>query len=267
MSDTQQNAEQRRIADDAEFALSTMQLNMRHTFEISHETGGDFKTTPVEVLRSDLIATLRENLALRAFKSYIHRRLDEANVPTHPDGPHSREGCRVGDRLDIALRAAAKPAALDGDAEQRIAEIAAQAEKATPPPWTSQARAGDFFAIVADEQGDRICSVDGPWPTMGQKAHADFIAASREDIPWLLEQLSALRAANAKQEQRWIPCSEKMPPDGEWVYAWDASYGEYESMLWEDGKFTDVHEKRRRRVTHWRMPLEDPPVVSSEPSP
>jgi len=40
---------------------------------------------------------------LAAFKGYVHERLDAAGIPTHPDGPHSEEGCRVGDRLDLAL--------------------------------------------------------------------------------------------------------------------------------------------------------------------
>jgi hypothetical protein len=35
------------------------------------------------------------------FKAYVHQRLDEMGIPTHPDGPHSKEGCRIGDRLDI----------------------------------------------------------------------------------------------------------------------------------------------------------------------
>lgn len=44
-----------------------------------------------------------ERNALLKFKEYVHARLDEAGIPTHPEGPHSAEGCRVGDRLDIAL--------------------------------------------------------------------------------------------------------------------------------------------------------------------
>ena len=44
--------------------------------------------------------------ALRAFKAYVHKRLDDAGVATHPNGPHSKEGCRVGDRLDIIFEAA-----------------------------------------------------------------------------------------------------------------------------------------------------------------
>lgn len=41
---------------------------------------------------------------LQAFKDFVHSRLDKAGVPTHPDGPHSKEGCRIGDRLDIVLK-------------------------------------------------------------------------------------------------------------------------------------------------------------------
>lgn len=44
-----------------------------------------------------------ELAALAAFKAFVHMRLDTAGVPTHPDGPHSKEGCRIGDRLDLIL--------------------------------------------------------------------------------------------------------------------------------------------------------------------
>lgn len=40
---------------------------------------------------------------LEEFKAYVHSRLDDAGIPTHPEGPHSAAGCRIGDRLDIAL--------------------------------------------------------------------------------------------------------------------------------------------------------------------
>jgi antitoxin (DNA-binding transcriptional repressor) of toxin-antitoxin stability system len=41
--------------------------------------------------------------ALEDFKTYVHERLDEADIPTHPGGHHSAAGCRVGDRLDILI--------------------------------------------------------------------------------------------------------------------------------------------------------------------
>lgn len=41
---------------------------------------------------------------LREFKTYVHKRLDEARVPANPQPPkHALEGCRIGDRLDWAL--------------------------------------------------------------------------------------------------------------------------------------------------------------------
>jgi hypothetical protein len=45
----------------------------------------------------------QERDALRKFKSYVHRRLDEAGVPADPDSPHKSEGCRIGGRLDLVL--------------------------------------------------------------------------------------------------------------------------------------------------------------------
>jgi hypothetical protein len=43
---------------------------------------------------------LDELAALRAFKAYVHQRLDEAGVTVDPDSPHKAEGCRIGGRLD-----------------------------------------------------------------------------------------------------------------------------------------------------------------------
>lgn len=53
---------------------------------------------------SETVTELRaERDALQRFKDFVHRRLDTAGVPTHPDGPHSKEGCRIGDRLDLVI--------------------------------------------------------------------------------------------------------------------------------------------------------------------
>jgi len=58
----------------------------------------------VETLKAE-----RDKLA--AFKAFVHRRLDEMEVPTHPDGKHSKAGCRIGDRLDIVQAERTKPQA------------------------------------------------------------------------------------------------------------------------------------------------------------
>lgn len=50
------------------------------------------------------LARLRDEAeALSKFKAYVHRRLDEAGVPTDPESPHKGQGCRIGGRLDIVL--------------------------------------------------------------------------------------------------------------------------------------------------------------------
>ena len=54
-------------------------------------------------LSATIAAQATEIAALQAFKDYVHGRLDDAGVATHPDGPHSAAGCRIGDRLDIVL--------------------------------------------------------------------------------------------------------------------------------------------------------------------
>jgi NTP pyrophosphatase (non-canonical NTP hydrolase) len=37
----------------------------------------------------------------RKFKEFVHERLDKMGVPQNfPDGPHTKDGCRIGDRLD-----------------------------------------------------------------------------------------------------------------------------------------------------------------------
>lgn len=48
-------------------------------------------------------ALLAKLEALSSFKSYVHKRLDDAGVPTDPDSPHKAEGCRIGGRLDLVF--------------------------------------------------------------------------------------------------------------------------------------------------------------------
>lgn len=57
----------------------------------------------LEALAPFVAAVASERDALAAFKAYTHERLDGAGVPTHPDGRHSAQGCRVGDRFDILI--------------------------------------------------------------------------------------------------------------------------------------------------------------------
>lgn len=70
---------------------------------------------PYSVLTDEIAAAIREAVAeateslraernaLAAFKIWVHNYLDGKGIPTHPDGPHSREGCRIGDRMDLVF--------------------------------------------------------------------------------------------------------------------------------------------------------------------
>ena len=41
---------------------------------------------------------------LKAFKDYVHKRLDDAGVEKDPESEHKEKGCRIGGRLDIVLK-------------------------------------------------------------------------------------------------------------------------------------------------------------------
>lgn len=103
---------------------------------------------------------------------------------------------------EIALRA--KPAAMDGDVEARIAQIKAREAKATKGPWTRFAsdeiyRDGDRLVWTARGRGyGTIAEASGYHPEAS--FNADFIAASRADVPYLVAQVESLRAAVAKLE-------------------------------------------------------------------
>lgn len=62
---------------------------------------GDCAYECAQIAQQHIDAALKK---LQAFKDYVHGRLDAAGIPTHPDGEHSKAGCRIGDRLDIALK-------------------------------------------------------------------------------------------------------------------------------------------------------------------
>lgn len=56
---------------------------------------------PHPALMQEAIRSLeRERDKLQRFKDYVHKRLDDAGVPTDPESPHKAEGCRIGGRLD-----------------------------------------------------------------------------------------------------------------------------------------------------------------------
>ena len=51
--------------------------------------------------RAEAAEAERDKLA--RFKDWVHAYLDGKGIPTHPDGPHSKCGCRIGDRMDLVF--------------------------------------------------------------------------------------------------------------------------------------------------------------------
>ena len=100
--------------------------------------------------------------------------------------------------------------------EQRIAEIEARAEKATPGPWVTDIRDGVLYGITE-------CGITtdggyyGPTPSDGE-----FIAQSRQDIPDLI-------AAWREQRQRIA----ELEPVVEAARAFSERWEDWEKDCWE----------------------------------
>ena len=75
------------------------------------------------------------------------------------------------------------------DIRQRIAEIQARAEKATPGKW-DVLKEGSYF----------IRSEARTWVGMVNASSASFIAHARADVPWLCEQLLSYMATLEEME-------------------------------------------------------------------
>ncbi len=85
-----------------------------------------------------------ELAALQKFKDYVHKRLDDAEIPSHPDGKHSKHGCRIGDRLDIAL------GLIEREASKERYQV--RQSKDTGSWIVYDGRDGDTYEIWQDEE-------------------------------------------------------------------------------------------------------------------
>lgn len=82
---------------------------------------------------------------LRGFKAYVHERLDKAGIEKNPKGPHSLEGCRIGDRLDILLGV---PLRFASDGQKKATGYAA-----TPSNWR------EILEAMSDDFEDQILNL------------------------------------------------------------------------------------------------------------
>jgi hypothetical protein len=71
--------------------------------DLDFELSQALSASRAEKVRAHIAAVEAERDALARFKAYVHERMDAAGVATHPDGEHSKAGCRIGDRFDALL--------------------------------------------------------------------------------------------------------------------------------------------------------------------
>ena len=111
--------------------------------------------------------------------------------------------------------------------EERLAEILARTDAATPPPWVDRM---DGWTVCAGEEGPKVCSTYTSGVGIGvsteeQVANSEFIAAARADVPDLVaevcrqrEELAAVRNLLAERDRlravlaRVLPLLRDAPP-------------------------------------------------------
>lgn len=80
----------------------------------------------------------------------------------------------------------------------RLDEIEARANAATSGPWGVESSYGDGYplfqicAVLRDRYGDNAI-------TSNDRSTVEFIAAAREDVPWLVAEIRQLRSALISQ--------------------------------------------------------------------
>lgn len=66
-----------------------------------HKNPGAAGEWPSPLSVAQVAALIAERDKLAEFKAFVHKRLDDAGVPTDPPGEHRDAGCRIGQRLDV----------------------------------------------------------------------------------------------------------------------------------------------------------------------
>lgn len=98
------------------------------------------------------VKQLRSEVAkLQGFKDYVHRRLDEAGVPTHPEGQHAAEGCRIGERLDLVFGERDR---LRGALRRWIVRFGAGLDPVQEKEWLREYAVGDVAENACGEAAE-----------------------------------------------------------------------------------------------------------------
>lgn len=135
----------------------------------------------------------------------------------------------------------------------RVSEIRARCEAATPGPWK--------IGRESPSGAQNVGTINGVLTAQTtSESNASFIAHARDDIPYLLA-----RAEKAEAENRWIPVTERLPDKfGRYLtthisttYKGNKPQKKVSELDWVGDEcgwlINGLHQ-----VTHWR-PLPEPP--------
>lgn len=157
------------LSDDLERALAFLDAQEREKWD-----------------RSDSRATeyVRGHIAkLERFKACVHERLDAAGIPTHPDGPHSAEGCRVGDRLDLVLGYKRRDYGIEST---RMLAQAAYAAAFDWRPMNTAPREGTVILLAVDDAPNpRHIVTTGSWDAPGGVWDCALGSLGERDEAWI----------------------------------------------------------------------------------
>lgn len=98
----------------------------------------------IDKLADALEAVTGERDKLAAFKTYVHKRLDDAGVTVDPESSHKAKGCRIGGRLDELIGERDKLRAIANVAYVGICDTLGWCRDASAPEnWREMPRAVD----------------------------------------------------------------------------------------------------------------------------
>lgn len=121
----------------------------------------------------------------------------------------------------------AKPLTLD-----RIAEIRARADAATPEPWIADDAGDGYWGVFKDDTGGEVARIFCCKDTSEHHAaNATFIANARSDIPDLLASHDAKssRIAELEKALQWIAETKKLKHAGQWLETDESFYKRLQS--------------------------------------
>jgi uncharacterized small protein (DUF1192 family) len=162
---------------------------------------------------------------LQAFKDWVHNYLDGKGIPENPGGPHSAEGCRIGDRMDYVFAEIAK---LKAEVERLQTEIDSGGTgpdacchgfaARTPADWELLESEVERLSAAVDEREtiEAAAKILEPEIEWAEKQRDQWYPQVLKSLRDRIRKLSpVLVPSGQRSEQRWLIVRNGVPG---WVY-------------------------------------------------